>query len=360
MNAISKISPWTAKPLSDAAKNAKFRAVMDLAAERVILGRSAIVTGWAIGGVGVACFAASIFGWVTLLPLKTSEVKFFLVDKSTGIIAEPVGLQDAPKMFGAAVEQQYLKRYIEAREGWVPEMDERNDHLTKLMSTPDEQARYAAARNAPLSPVKALGKDGHVSVENFRFHPLAIGKDGETRRYLVQFDRTVWRGANQDPTQAWSATVDFQWHPELPMRPDDRTRQSRRVSGAGIQRQFRHPGPEEAVMRIAAAILLASVSLAAIGQAGGGPGHHASRGADPGRAVLAAAAHRDRRRHRATDHDHVPAGRERLSRGANRQARQGWRIGGCGLARGVAIGDQGHAARQQPDPVAGRCPGKAR
>jgi type IV secretory pathway component VirB8 len=223
VNTIGKISPWTAKSLTDAAKNAKFRAVMDLSAERVILGRSAIVTGWVIGGVGVACFAASIFGWVTLLPLKTTEVKFFLVDKSNGIIGAPVGLQDAPRIFGAAVEQQYLKRYIEAREGWVPEMDERNDHVTKLMSTPDEQARYAAGRNAPLSPVKALAKDGHVSVDNFRFHPLAIGKDGETRRYLVQFDRTVWRGANRDTVQPWSATVDFQWHPELPMRPDDRS-----------------------------------------------------------------------------------------------------------------------------------------
>ena len=196
---------------------------MDLSAERVILGRSAIVTGWVIGVVGVACFAASIFGWVTLLPLKTSEVKFYLVDKSTGIIGEPVGLQDAPKLFGAAVERQYLKRYIEAREGWVPEMDERDDRVTKLMSTPDEQARYAAGRNAPLSPVNALGKDGHVSVENLRFHPLALARDGETRRYLVQFDRTVWRGANKDPMQPWSATVDFQWHPELPMRPDDRS-----------------------------------------------------------------------------------------------------------------------------------------
>jgi len=223
VNAIIKMSLWTAKPLTDAAKNAKFRAVMDLSAERVILGRSAIVTGWVIGGVGVACFAASIFGWVTLLPLKTSEVKFYLVDKSTGIIGEPVGLQDAPKLFGASVERQYLKRYIEAREGWVPEMDQRDDRITKLMSTPDEQARYAAGRKAPLSPAKALGKDGHVSIENFRFHPLVLAKDGETRRYLVQFDRTVWRGANKDPMQPWSATVDFQWHPELPMRPDDRS-----------------------------------------------------------------------------------------------------------------------------------------
>jgi type IV secretory pathway VirB9-like protein len=81
----------------------------------------------------VACFAASIFGWVTLLPLKTSEVKFFLVDKSTGIIAEPVGLQDAPRIFGAAVEQQYLKRYIEAREGWV--VDGRTPWLGRVQPT---------------------------------------------------------------------------------------------------------------------------------------------------------------------------------------------------------------------------------
>ena len=222
MSAVGKVMPWTAKPLSEAAKNAKFRAVMDLAAERVILGRSAIVAGWAVGGFGAFCLAASIFGWVSLLPLKTTEVKFFLVDKSTGIIGEPVGLKDAPRLFGAAVEQQYLKRYIEAREEWVPEMDRRDDHVTKLMSTPDEQARYAAARTAPSSPPNALGKDGHVGLGNFRFHPLAIGKDGETRRYLVQFERTVWRGANPDAAQAWSATVDFQWHPELPMRPADR------------------------------------------------------------------------------------------------------------------------------------------
>lgn len=132
-------------------------------------------------------------------------------------------LQDAPKLFGASVERQYLKRYIEAREGWVPEMDQRDDSITKLMSTPDEQARYAAGRNAPLSPAKALGKDGHVSIENFGFHLLELAKDGETRRYLVQFDRTVWRGGNKDPMQSWSGTVDFQWHLELPMRPDDRS-----------------------------------------------------------------------------------------------------------------------------------------
>jgi type IV secretion system protein VirB8 len=230
MNQLSKINPWVAKPLTEAAKNRHFRAVMDLAAERVILGRSAIVTGWVIGGIGVTCLAASIFGWVTILPLKTTEVKFFLVDQSTGIIGEPVGLQDAPRIFGAAVEQQYLRQYVMAREAWVPQMDQENDHVAKLMSSPDEQARIAEARKAATSNAIALGKDGHARIENVRFHPLTVGNDGETRRYLVQFERTVWHGANKDPTRPWSATIDFQWRPELKMLPSDRA-----INAGGVQ-----------------------------------------------------------------------------------------------------------------------------
>jgi type IV secretion system protein VirB8 len=224
MTDVAKFAPWRAQPLSDAAKNAKFRQVMDLGAERVILGRSAIIAGWTVGGAGIVLAVAAAVAVAALVPLKTTEVKFLLVDKSNGIIEAPVGLEDAPKLFGDAVARQYLKRYVEAREEWVPQMDERNDHLTKLMSTPDEQTRHAAWRNSPMSPIKAVGHDGHVSIENFRFHAQATAKDSDTHRYLVQFDRTVWRGGTKDTPlpQAWSATVDFQWHPEFPMRPADR------------------------------------------------------------------------------------------------------------------------------------------
>ena len=68
MNTISMLSPWKAKPLSEAAKTAKFRATMDLAAERVILGRSAIIAGWSVGGLGMVMLSASIYGWVSILP----------------------------------------------------------------------------------------------------------------------------------------------------------------------------------------------------------------------------------------------------------------------------------------------------
>lgn len=216
------VSPWTAAPLSEASKNRHFRAVMNLSAERVIYGRQAIVVSWVIGGVGIAAFAAAIFLVVMLMPLKETRFVFEEVDKSTGIIGQPVSLLDAPKLFGAAVETQYLRRYVEAREGFIPELDQQNDHLTKIMSMPDEQARYADGRNAANSPVK-LGKDGHVQIENFRFHPLAVAKDGVTRSYLVQFQRAVWHGASKDATQSWSATIDFAWHPWLPMTPDDRS-----------------------------------------------------------------------------------------------------------------------------------------
>jgi type IV secretory pathway component VirB8 len=218
-----KIAPWRAQPLAEAAKSAKFRQVMDLNAERVILGRSALLAGWSVGAAGAVMLAASVAGWIMFLPLKTTEVRFFLVDRSTGIIAQPVSLADAPTLFGEAVAEQYLKQYVTAREEWVPQMDERNDHIAKLMSTPAEQARYEDERNSAASPIRSVGPAGHVSVENFRFHALATGKDG-THRYLVQYDRTVWRDGFRDRPlpEPWSATVDFQWHPEVPMTPADR------------------------------------------------------------------------------------------------------------------------------------------
>lgn len=222
MSVIRRLVPWTAKPLSAAMKDNKFRQVIDMNGERFLLGRSAIMVGWALGGTGVVCLLASAITVSTLFPLKRTEIKFYSVDQSTGIIGEPVSIADAPKIFSQAQDQQYLRRYIEAREGYVYEMDERNDHLVKIMSTPDEQARIQDKRNAPTFAGKVLGKDGHVQVENFRFHQLAGGRD-RSRSYLVQFDETVWRGSTKAPTKPWSVTVDFQWHPELPMRPDDRS-----------------------------------------------------------------------------------------------------------------------------------------
>jgi type IV secretion system protein VirB8 len=222
VNPFKRLTPWAAKPLNPVTKERKFREVMDLSSERALLGRSAIITGWVLGGTGVVCLLASAITVATLFPLKQTVVKFYSADQTTGIIGEPVSIQDAPKIFSEAQDRQYLRRYIEAREGWVYEMDQRNDHVAKILSTPEEQARIAEKRNTPAHPAKLLGKDGHIQIENFRFHQMAGGR-ARTRAYLVQFDLAVWRGTLRESTRPYSATVDFQWHPELPMTPDDRS-----------------------------------------------------------------------------------------------------------------------------------------
>jgi len=213
--------PWTAKPLNDAAKSAHFRQVMNLHAERALLGRQAVVAGWVVGAAGFGCLVASIYGWVTILPLKTVEHRFWFVDHATGIISQPVSLQDAPSQFSEETDRHYLKLYIRAREEWVPEDDRDNDHRVKIMSRADEQERYEAWRKLPTSPLRDVGAGGHVSIANFRFHRSDDGK-GPTRVYVAQYDRVVWRGQGKEFAQAWSAKIDFQWKADLPMSPADR------------------------------------------------------------------------------------------------------------------------------------------
>ena len=222
MSSLAKLAPWRAQPLAASAKHAKFRQVMDLRAESVLLGHSAIIAGWIVGGVGVAAMAASIAGWLIILPLKTIEFRVIEVDHSTGIVTTPVSLADAPTTFPEATDHYYLKAYISACEQWVPMMDTQNYRKCQLMSAPDQQARYDDWRHKPSSPPKAVGQGGYVQVDNFRYHRQAVDKNTLIRRYLVQFDRSIWHGSTKDSSRTWSATVDFQYHPELPMMARDR------------------------------------------------------------------------------------------------------------------------------------------
>lgn len=219
---ISKISPWTAQPLTDATKDAKLRAVLSLHAERVIYGRQAIIICWTVFVLGFVMICVSIFGWVMVLPLKTIQNEIWVADSSTGIISRPLRLEDAPTKFGAAVEQHFLSQYNKARREWIPELDRENDHLAKIMSSPEEQARINVERLKPDSDPVAIGQAGHTTIDNVRFFPQFTDKDSNTRRYLLRFQRTVWRGANKEASEPWTATIDFQWHPEWVMLPADR------------------------------------------------------------------------------------------------------------------------------------------
>jgi type IV secretory pathway component VirB8 len=197
---------------------------MSVSAERAIMGRSAILTGWMVGGAGFVMMAVSVVGWVTILPLKTVEPRYIAVHDDGKINDITTSVQDAPHvLFGQAVEWEALRTYVTAREAYVPETDRNNDHLAKVLSVPDVQAKINADRKRPESPLLALGKDGHVDVSNFRFHPQTVDKATDVRTYIVQFDRTVWHGTKADATQAWTATVVFKFEPWLQMTNDDRS-----------------------------------------------------------------------------------------------------------------------------------------
>lgn len=219
---ISKISPWTAQPLTTAAKDAKLRQALSLHAERVIYGQQAILVSWIVFGLGVAMILTSIGGWVMVLPLKTIQNEIWVADKTTGIIAKPISVEDAPKHFGQAIEEHYVRQYLLARTRWTPETDQEDDHLAKIMSSADEQARINYERQNPNSDVIAIGNAGHVQIENDHYFPQFVDKDSDTRRYMIRFTRTVWRGNNKESSEPWTANVDFQFHPERKMNPADR------------------------------------------------------------------------------------------------------------------------------------------
>jgi type IV secretion system protein VirB8 len=220
MIGIRRMTPRPAKPLPEALKSAKHRQTLDLVAESALLGRSAIIAGWCVGGLGAAMFAASIYGWTSALPLKTIELRVLTVDRQTGIISQPVGLADAPKLFDTATDEHYLWQYLRARRGWVPEDYETDDHIVKIMSSPSEQVKYQQWRDAQLKQISALGNTLHSDVNILRFYPPATL--GETREYFVTFILNVYSGSQQVSSQTLTADVTFQWHPELPMAPADR------------------------------------------------------------------------------------------------------------------------------------------
>ena len=235
MNALSEAVPWRARALTAEEKEAHFAEVRSYAAEMTEMARAARRVGWIVGGVGVAVGVVGVGCAATAFPLKHMEVQFIEVDRSTGYVGPSLGPSDAPKLFSQQTADHYLRDYIEAREGYVPETDDPMFHKAAIMSAPDEQGRYAAWRNRPVFSKRAWPHRLHTCRE---FPHVTAGEgSAKTLVYLVRFDRVEVRGGQVEPTQPWSATVQFQWRPELPMNAQDRLFEQRRMQVIAYQSQ---------------------------------------------------------------------------------------------------------------------------
>jgi len=215
------MNAWRSRPVTPEEKQSHFEGVRSYAQELRAMGASQRRAGWMVGLAGAGIGVVGILCAATAFPLKRTEVRFIQVDSSTGYVGPSLAATDAPKLFNEQTALHYLRQYVEAREGYVPQTDDLNFHRVAIMSSPDEQIRYAASRKEPLAPVSVLGKSGSVRVENFHFSKVGSGKDN-TLVYLARYDRTIDRGGTPDKKQPWSAMVQFQWHPELTMSSADR------------------------------------------------------------------------------------------------------------------------------------------
>ncbi|MGL4964746.1 MAG: virB8 family protein [Inquilinus sp.] len=156
----------------------------------------------ALAGWGTAAIlAGAIYG---LTPLKTTELRVVRVDQTTGAVdllsqADGVGsvAHDEP------VIRYFLNAYVVARETYSPSDREQLFDQAAVLSTPEEQQRWAAYYNeSPASPQIVLGRNGSATVEvrSISFYSDSIA--------TVRFVRNE-RVDNRTTENAYVATITF-------------------------------------------------------------------------------------------------------------------------------------------------------
>lgn len=174
---------------------------------------------WIVAAVATGLAGAAVTAVVALTPLKTVEPYVVRVDRTTGAVEVLRGIStEGPQTYDEAVTKSFLATYVRAREGWLPQAAEANFRQVSIMSTPDEQQRWAVTYRPtnPASPQIAFGPtaDAQVAVRAVSFVAPGVAN--------VRFHRVVRRGAQVEDTD-WIATVAFAYT-KAPMSEGDRLR----------------------------------------------------------------------------------------------------------------------------------------
>lgn len=174
---------------------------------------------WVVAAVAAGLAGAAMTAVAVLTPLKTVEPYVVRVDRTTGAVEVLRGLSTTgPQNYDEAVTKSFLATYVRAREGWLPQAAEANFRQVSIMSTPDEQQRWAIAYRPanPASPQVVYGPaaDAQIAIRAVSFVAPGVAN--------VRFHRLVRRGAQAEDTD-WIATVAFAYT-KAPMSEGDRLR----------------------------------------------------------------------------------------------------------------------------------------
>lgn len=174
---------------------------------------------WTAAGLATLLALSAVAAVVVLIPLKTVEPYVVRVDRATGAVEVMTGLSGGKDLtYEEAVTKSFLATYVRARDSWLPGAAEANFRQVSIMSTPEEQQRWAAAfrPSNPASPQVALGRaaEAQAAVRAISFVSAKVAN--------VRFHRTVRQGG-QVTESDWIATLAFAYA-KAPMAEADRLR----------------------------------------------------------------------------------------------------------------------------------------
>jgi type IV secretion system protein VirB8 len=141
---------------------------------------------WMLAAGSGVLAAASILAVVAMLPLRTVEVHVFRVDNATGMVDLVQPLRGS-QTYNEAVTKYFAMKYVRAREGYLVIDAKEGFRAVALMSSADEQQRFAewsSPRN-PKSNAALLGASGRadIAIKSVTFPSKGLA--------LVRFSRTV-------------------------------------------------------------------------------------------------------------------------------------------------------------------------
>lgn len=178
--------------------------------------------GYVVGAAGTVIGLAGMVAAISLLPLKTTEVKFVPFDLTSQQVAPFVLARDAPRtLFGEQQAKADLRKLVAAAESYIPDAYAINFHQVAVMSDPAMQTRFAdeLSPKNPRSPAAHYRNQTSIVVDRFQFWPL--GKSGEAQVWRVTFQRTEIVGGAQLIAKPYEAIVTFIWRPDLATVSDD-------------------------------------------------------------------------------------------------------------------------------------------
>jgi type IV secretion system protein VirB8 len=153
----------------------------------------------AMGGLAVCATLAVAM----LAPLKTVEPFVIRVDNATGIVDVVAPLRGSTT-YHEAVTKYWAGLYVRSREGFSFAEIDPNVKVVTLMSTLEEQQRFAAVYSAksPESPQVVYGRSATAKASIKSISMIARNVAS------VRYSRTVTRGEEQRVTH-WVSTVTY-------------------------------------------------------------------------------------------------------------------------------------------------------